>query len=168
MHEALAQINEGQMLFDLVSENTVTYDFTFLIKDTSDFINKYPHNPKIELRTGLLKIDKIQIIPMMILVNKDFDMLYECTLNVFNPINESMCLLKQLVKQEFIPIIFFNLANEPVRKLLIKNNIQEFFEEVIMRLSSFPAWEMDEFDKAKQVMYKNFSTPQLLWNALEG
>jgi hypothetical protein len=168
MREALENIIEGQMLFDLVSEDTVTYDFTFIIKETMDFINKYPHNPKIELRTGLLKIDNIQIVPMMILVNQDYDMMYECTLNIFNPVNESMCLLKQLGKQDFIPIIFFNPANNPVRKLMIKNNIQEFFEEVIMRMSSFPAWEMDEFDKAKQVMYKNFSTPKLLWNALEG
>jgi hypothetical protein len=168
VNEAINVMNEGQMIFELTSIDNTTWNFTFLIKEETKFINKYKEPVLIEFRAGLLRIEKVIVIPMMLLINEDYDLLYESTFNYYNPLNDDNMMLKRLAEQQFIPIVFFDKSNEPKRQLLSNNGLGNFFEELILRIPSFPTWKMDEFDQAKAQMFKIYQDPRKLWDALKG
>lgn len=168
MKEILNVMNEGQMIFELTSIDNTTWNFTFLIKEETKFINKYKEPVLIEFRAGLLRIEKVIVIPMMLLINEDYDLLYESTFNYYNPLNDDNVMLQRLAEQQFIPIVFFDKSNEPKRQLLSNNGLGNFFEELILRIPSFPTWKMDEFDQAKAQMFKIYQDPRKLWDALKG
>jgi hypothetical protein len=167
------QVNtqSGRMIYELISQNNIDFIFAFLIKEETKYINKYKHNPIIEVRIGMIKIDDVFVLTCMLLVNRDFDMLYEMFFNYHQTnngevSNEGHKYLSTLSKQDEIPILFYNENNERVRNMMIKNNIKEEVFEMLWRLTNTKPWTMKEFDIAKEKVYKIYPSPMDLWNHL--
>ena len=71
----------GTMVYTLIEVNGKE-EFAFCIKEEIQYINRYKH-PMIEVRIGILKINNVLIVPMMLMVNNDTDMMYETMFNYY-------------------------------------------------------------------------------------
>lgn len=158
-------IDYGHMVYDLVSIDNNEFEFAFLVKEKSIYINRHKHNPSVEFRTGLVNINGIWVVPFMILINRDYDMLYECVFN-YHQTSGGKEYLDVLERQDNIHIIFFDENNKNARNIRISNQIKDEMCEYNIRLSSIKPWTMEQFDYAKLKMYEMFPTPMVLWNKL--
>jgi hypothetical protein len=161
----------GRMIYELISQDNINFKFSFLIKEETKYINKYKYNPAIEVRIGMIKIDDIFVLISMLLINRDFDMLYEMFFNYHQTENGEISdkghdYLSILSKQNEIPILFYNEDNKRIRNLIIKNNIKEEVFEMLWRLTNTKPWTMKEFDIAKEKIYKIYPSPMDIWNHL--
>jgi hypothetical protein len=160
-------IQAGQMIYNLVSmDEGKTFQFAFLIKEETKYINRHKYKPSIEVRIGLIKETNVLAIPMMVLVNKDFDMLYEGFFNYYQDSGFGKEYLKALSTQDKIYLIFYNENNEDVRTIELNNLIKDDMMEFGMRLYNSKQWSMHDFDIAKEKIYKKYNSPMLLWENL--
>src|SRR5690554_3420517 len=65
----------------IIDKSTSKPEFAFLVCEETNYINKYKNNPVLILRIGILDINNVGVMPMMLLVNDDYDMLYESHYN---------------------------------------------------------------------------------------
>jgi len=155
----------GTMVYDLVIVDNKETEFVFMVKEETKYINRHKYRPSIQLRTGLLNISGVWIIPFMILINQDFDMLYETVFNYYQT-GGGKKYFDVLKKQEYIDIMFFDEKNENARNIRINNQLQNEITEYNMRVASIKPWSMNQFDKAKQKMFEKYLRPTDLWNEL--
>lgn len=153
----------GIMAYELVEFNGIT-EFAFCIKEETKYIKRHKY-PLIQLRMGMLKLDNVFVVPMMILVNNDYDMLYETMFNYYQT-GGGAKYIDTLKNQDTIKLLFFNENNEEARQIQINNTIRDDITEIAMRLSSIKEWSMNDFDRAKEKLYEIYPTPLHLWNIL--
>ena len=139
--------------------------FIFCIEEKTKYIKKYT-STKIEIRIGLIKVNNILIVPMLLMINNDFDMLYETTFNYYQNSNKEEKYLDLLKTQDGINILFFDENNKEARNIYVKNHLNEYVEKIISHLEKTTYWEMTEFDAAKEKLFKIFPTVSALWEAL--
>lgn len=153
----------GTMVYELVEFDNII-EFAFCIKEETKYIKRHKYL-LIQLRMGMLKLDNVFVVPMMMLVNNDYDMLYETVFN-YHQTGGGAKYIDTLKNQGTIKLLFFNENNEEARQIQINNTIRDDITEIAMRLSSTKEWSMIDFDNAKEKLYRIYSTPQHLWNSL--
>lgn len=153
----------GTMVYDLVIVNGQT-EFAFCIKEAMRYINKYKY-PLIEIRMGIQPIDNVLIVPIMLMVNNDKDMLYETMFNYYQT-SGGQKYLDALKKQDDIKILFFNEMHKNVRQISVKNRLQDKIKVFEEHLQKATPWSMQAFDYAKEELYKMYPTGIDLWKAL--
>jgi hypothetical protein len=152
------------MVYSLIEVNG-TQEFAFCIKEEMQYINRYKHMT-IEVRLGILKINNVLIVPMMLMVNNDTNMMYETMFN-YRQTSGGQQFLDALKKQDDIKLIFFNEKHEAVRKIGIKNSIKADIELLEKHLKESNSWSMDDFDRVKEELYKLYPSGTDLWKALD-
>lgn len=157
-----AQAGSFLMVEVVIDDNRQTVLF---LKEETQYIKKYPNKLNIELRLGMKKVNNVMVVPVMMLVNNDYDMLYESFYNFHAEGFDGI--LELLENQNDILLVFFNETNEMVRQVKFTNNIKEDIQEINMRLKSSTKWSMLGFDIAKEEMYKMFPSPMKLWSSLK-
>jgi hypothetical protein len=157
----------GSMFPELIiNSDTGELELALLIKEDTKYILRHKYNPAMEFKTALIRINNVMVMPMMLLVNRDFDMLYESYFNYYRTGEDGDLGLKALTEQHSIHVIFFNEQNEKARAIRMDNRIKEDIEEIRIRLANMKPWTMDEFDVAKAESYKTFPTPEIMWGKL--
>ena len=61
----------------------------------------------------------------------------------------------------------FYEGRERRRSVSVDNKMQEDFKKIRAEVEKLPAWSMSDFDRAKAWVYRDFSNPTKLFNALE-
>lgn len=150
----------------ILNLDTQKEEFAFMVKEETKFITRHKYKPSIELRVGFLKFGKVAVIVMMVLVNRDYEMLYETMFNFYRDSGDGLKSLEILSEQDKISLIFFNELNMTARNLQFNNGIKEDIEEMKIRICNIKPWTMKEFDDAKAECYKIYDSPVKLWNSL--
>lgn len=154
----------GIMVYDLISVDNGPSEFAFFIKDETPYIFKHK-KPLIEVRMGILQFKKVYVVPMMVMVNFDNDMLYETMFNYHQSSGGDM-FLEALINQDNIKLFFCDEFNKEVRRIRIDNNFKEDATSILNILQKSEAWSMKEFDEVKEQLYEQFPTNHDLWRAL--
>jgi len=156
----------GVMLSSVVynPENNVE-EFALLIKEDTNYIIRHD-KPKMHLKTGIIKMDKVLVVPIMLLINNDFEMLYEGYFN-YCAISDNKHAMNLWKNQDFLVTHMFNEQNVCVRQILCHNTIKDELHKIADILAEAPEWSMQDFDRAKEVMYKRYRSPEVLWNELK-
>lgn len=154
----------GIMVYDLISVDFGEPEFAFFIKEETPYIFKHP-KPLIEVRMGIMQMKNVLVVPMMVLVNFDSDMLYETMFNYYQTNGGSMY-LKVLKKQDRILLFFCDESNREVRRIRINNNFKSQIQSIEKILQEVSPWTMEEFDKAKETLYEQYPAGEDLWKAL--
>lgn len=113
----------------------------------------------------ILNYKNVYIAPMMILVNFDREMLYETMFNYYRTEGGEKY-LDALSRQDNISLLFCNEQNEVVRRICVKNSIKNDVKEMIKIFKKANPWASEEFDRAKEKLYRQFPSPEDLWKAL--
>lgn len=154
----------GTMVYTLIEVNGKE-EFSFCIKEEMQYINRYKH-PMIEVRIGILKINNVLIVPMMLMVNNDTDMMYETMFNYYQTSGGEQ-FLRALKTQDDIKILFFNERHENVRSICMNNSLKAGIEEMENYLRKSIPWSMKDFDLAKEELYRQYPTGMDLWKAID-
>jgi hypothetical protein len=154
----------SMLLHEIVTDKD--FEVAILIKEETKYITRYPNKLDIELRLGMFRIDNVMVVPVMLLINNDYEMLYESYFNYYAEGNKRM--LNLLQSQDDLHLLFFDEQNEKARAVKFKNTIKDEIKEINMRLSSTKSWSMNEFDIAKEKSYELYPTPEYLWRGLNG
>lgn len=153
----------GMMVYSLIERNGQT-EFSFCIKEETRYIHKHK-KPKVEVRMGIFEIGNVLIMPMMVQVNHDKDMLYETMFNYYQTSGGAMY-LEPLTSQKEIMLLFYDEKNKEARRIVIRNTFQKSIRHFLKLLSETPSWSMSKFDEAKEKLYEDFPKPQDLWREL--
>lgn len=155
----------GAMLYDEVSiDGGKTYNVAFLIKEENEIIQKFSRPIPVLLEAGLFKINNVMPVVVMLNFCNNKDFLYEVWFNFCTPHGEQC--MRKLAAQDDILLIITDEHNNERRKVRIKNNIKDEFIEFVMRISSFPKWEFNEFDIQREELYKIYPSMEMLWNEM--
>ena len=74
---------------------------------------------------------------------------------------------RDLTKQDNIVFAFYDSFGNEVRKIGIKNNLKEQFQDFIEHIESLDVWSISDFDRERNNLYRDYPTPLDLWNAPE-
>jgi len=139
------------------------WEMGFFIREDLEHLKLIPKIPRIHIRTGLLVYNHIPVMSIMVLIEENFDMLYEMFFNYHQPNGDRY--LDDLISQGRI-LLHFYTATERIRTITVKNEIEDGLKEIKLKINQYPEWTMAEFDRAKERIYKDFSSPGALWEAL--
>lgn len=155
----------GIMLYTtVIPKDTKRQEFCLVIREESRYLKKLRNNPVFQIRTGLFNMNNVLIMPILVLVNRNFDMLYECMFNYYQE-SGGHNFIDLLSNQKRILVSFFNDDGKIERKIALNNNLKNI-NEIKNLLNNYPAWSMKEFDIAKSELYKKYGSPQELWYAM--
>lgn len=164
----IAGIDRSCCMFAKWNKDNITNETAFFVQEYQPYLDKFGRFPSINLRAGLIINDKkIGIIPIMFLINYNYDLLYETTLNVHQSDGKGFDYLDDFCTQAKILFCFYE-GSERKRSIKIKNKWHGDFQRIRTKVEKLPEWSMADFDKAKEQMHQDFSSPVKLFNALEG
>lgn len=155
----------GVMVYDLISFDDGPIEFSFHIKEETNYIFRH-QNPLIEVRMGMMQYKNVYIIPMMVQVNFDEEMMYETMFN-YHQTSGGEPYLHALQQQDNIYLIFYDEKNKESRRIRIKNQFKQDVQQFTNILKTTEPWSMEDFDRAKEQLYANFPTGMDLWRAID-
>ncbi len=135
----------------------------FLIRETSAAIAQLGPSPVLEMRAGVMVEGRVVLIAVMVQVRSE---LYETWLNVYQRGADGFSYLRTLAGQDQVAFVFYGDKQRSERKLVIRNRLNVFAQDALATLESATPWSMQEFDKARDALYKRYPTPETLWQAL--
>jgi len=139
----------------------------FAIIEEPRFLKCLGKYPVLTVRTGLLYYNGVCLVPFMMRVDGNNDLLYESWLNYHSVGDIGKKSFRDLTKQDNIVFAFYDSFGNEVRKIGIKNNLKEQFQDFIEHIESLDVWSMSDFDRERNNLYRDYPTPLDLWNALE-
>ncbi len=135
------------------------------VREETGRIRSIPQNPTIELRSSLMRVDNIYLVPILIKMGGE---LYESWLNYHASGGSGADAMHDLSQQEQIAILFFGDSLTQERSLLFRNSCRLDFKTMLDQLNVSVPWGMREFDKAREKLYWSYPTVKQLWNGIGG
>jgi hypothetical protein len=73
---------------------------------------------------------------------------------------------RDLYQQDNIILQIIDEKGNDARKLSIKNSLKNAFSDCINKISGVKSWTMNNFDLARDSLYKDYPKPENLWDSL--
>lgn len=163
--EVLKKMPAGTMLFGRASFDGQPMETYFAIKEESRYMKRLGKYPILNIRTGLLQYNGIPLVCVMMQPNGDMDMLYETWFNYNATDGFGQKSFEDLTHQDNIVFWFIDeKGNE--RKIGIKNSLKDAFSDYVNKIALINPWTMQEFDRARNMLYADYPSPAHLWNTL--
>ena len=136
----------------------------FLIREESARIARWHRERvQVQLRAAVLPVG--DVVPAVFMVRLG-DEIYEAWLNVHQRGMDGFVPLRDLARQDEVHFILYGDGGERGGKISVLNSIQGFAKEALTTLRSSPAWSMEDFDAAREQIYREHPTVADLWEAL--
>lgn len=168
--EVLTWADYGTMLPTIIAKDEKLYT-AFVIKEEDRIIEqiKSKSNTNITFAFGCLPIKinlnkKVDVLTFLVLLNNNYDMLYESYINFNSSDNgNSKDMIYLLSKQDIIPILIFDKTIKCKVSLNYRNEKKDIFRQVYNYLKNCKPWSMNDFNLAKEYIYKKYPTPEDLF-----
>ena len=135
----------------------------FLIRENRATIDTLGKTPSVVIVTGLLVEQSVHLVPALIQV--DTIPVYECWFN-FHQTDGGAKYFNDLSTQVDIPILFYS-ATKMIRSIAVPNHLGAMFANYTAGMPT-QAWTMQDFDAARNRVYKRYPEVDDLWDALAG
>ena len=157
----LMQMPPGSALYS-ITDTGIGPQTDFMIREDDQHIKKIPpKSPEIRMRSGLIEQDGVSLVPVLILIDRNFDMLYEVWFNWW-PHQQH---LRHLAKQRKVNIhVYDDRAKR--RSLQINNAMADDFSRYVTELEKVQEWSMTQFNAAREAVYARYQKPEDMWKAL--
>jgi hypothetical protein len=152
----------GSCIYSLTRLDTSPEEVDFLIREETARIEAW-ENPPIELRSANMDQGGVILVPILARVGED---LYECWVNHYAEEVRFRRVLGTLAIQERLVLHFYGDQGELVRSLRVSNPHRDFFAEAARRCEATAPWTMQEFDTAREAIYRWHPSVSDLWRAL--
>lgn len=137
-------------------------EFVIYIREDRKFIKRQGYNPVFQFRNLIINTDIISAFSLMVKINNDPYLLYDCWINYSAPvIGVRAC--EALSKQKYLKFIFIDEFGQEFKTQVLENplinDIRNYME---LSKQRYP-WVMEEFDFIKSYIYKKYPNGQILW-----
>ncbi len=134
----------------------------FIIREDLQHLSKFPSNEvDVHLRSSLISLNNVALLPVLIKIDTE---LYETWWNWHNPYAQK-CFLN-ILSQEKLLFSFYIDQPQPKRIIQLPNLLKSDFKTYHDYLTKMQLWAMQDFDNARNILYKTVTSPQALWDAL--
>lgn len=141
------------------------FETAIFIQEENKFINKLSKYPKVHIKAGLIFYENIGLVVVQVLINNNYDMLYEFFINYWQS-GGGKQYFSNLANQDRI-MLFFYRGHERKRNIQVENQLKDGFKSFMIELLKYSPWSTEDFDKAKEKLYADFPKPVDLWRKLE-
>lgn len=150
----------GHVAFDAGAMQTA-----ILIRENDATIKALGQSPKITLKFATFEIGKVSAGFLLLKAGGE---LYETVWNYHQRGNLGVMHFDEMSTQDMLPILFFGdaKARKPARSIQVKNRLQRDFANAKARCEALPAWSMQEFNAARDVVYQRLPEVADLWRAI--
>lgn len=137
----------------------------FLVREESTVI-KQLKNPPVALRTGLFLQNNIALVVVMFWIGSNPDQIFETWWN-YHQTGDGHKHFGDMITQDNIAIHIYGDSGKVEKSIKINNSLKDFFKKALEKIYTLPAWLMDDFDTARDAIYKLYPNPGTLWRSLE-
>ncbi|MFX1563429.1 MAG: hypothetical protein ACFFDP_08995 [Promethearchaeota archaeon] len=134
---------------------------SIIIHEDAEHVSRLPKEVPIRVRTGFIKARNVGLIVVMPKIHGE---LYETWWNYHNPIGPEC--FRDIMRQDKLLLVFFIDSPAPARILWVPNTLKEFFKSAIAKILGMKPWTMQEFNVARETLYREYPTPKDLWENL--
>ncbi len=167
VHFLNVKAEPGHAVFERWSRDNEKWYTGFFVFEDRKHLNKLSKYPRFNVRAGLITYgDRIGVIVIMWRINYNYELLYETMLNIHSDSGKGIIFLNNFCNQDEILFHFYE-GYDRRRSIKITNEMKSEFQKIKAEVEKPPAWSMSEFDQAKARVYRDFKTPNILFNALE-
>lgn len=153
-------------LYIVEDETTQTPQVSWIFKSHRAEIDALGSTPLIEFRLGTFQVRRVVVV--VILMRSDHTpTIFETWINGYNLSRDGLRVLQLLQSQSQLALHFFNEDIEEQRTFCTENPSQPFFQRCYEQILRRPAWTMQEFDAAKDVLCAAYPSTFALWNAIQ-
>jgi hypothetical protein len=138
----------------------------FLVREKSNVIRNRLRNPIVTIRPGLFIQDGVGLLTVMFLLGSDMEQLYETWFNYRASGQDGEQILDLMTTQENIAFHLYGDSLKVEKSVVINNSIGGFFTTAAAEIRKLPPWSMQQFDRARDVIYRKHPSPEALWKAL--
>lgn len=136
----------------------------FLVREETSVIQQL-RNPAVTLRTGLMIQNNVALVVVMFRIGSNPDQLFETWWN-YHQTGDGHKHFEDMTKQNNFAIHLYGDSGCIEKSIQVNNSIKDFFQDTLKKIYTIPAWHMDDFDTARDEIYKQYPTPGKLWKAL--
>lgn len=136
-----------------------------LLREESDRIRALGPSPRVEIRAALLVEGGVALIPILVRLGSKAKDIFEAWLNV-HQIGGGMQYLQDLATQKRILAILYGDKGRE-RAIESLNMLKSTFAHILAEVAGLPPWSMQDFDRARERVYRWYPTPKELWWGLD-
>ena len=156
----------GILDFDAVEFGTSGCKTIFLIKEDPSRLGMIPENTiHVEIRGSLIMRDGVALMPLMLQLDHNPDLLYRGWFNYYQSPKVKEC-FKHLANQDKLYLLVFGGEPEPARMVSLNNNLQLWFKAHFFQISNTPPWNRQDYERAKFKIVNKYQTGKSLWDVL--
>ena len=164
--EFIKKMSAGTMTLGRASFDGRPMETCFYIKEETHYLKQLGKNPILTIQTGIFEKPNIAIVCFLMRPNGNMDMLYESWFNFHATEGLGKATFADMAGQDNIIFWFVDEKGNDYRKIEIKNSLKETFADYITKIALINPWTMQEFDQARDSLYKDYPRPENLWNKL--
>lgn len=156
----------GTMIYGRVKQSLdAPWQTVFYIREDKQYLRWLTPNPIVEMRAGVEQVDNVFLVPLMVKVGGET---YESWLNYHATGGHGAGGLQDLAIQEQNFLLFFGDSGERERSIGFRNSCKKTFALILEGIKNKSAWSMQDFNQAREQLYKKYPTLQKLWASLSG
>jgi hypothetical protein len=123
-------------------------------------MRKYPFREcPLELRLGMWEMDSVLLVVLMVRLDRNDGLTFDCMLNVGEP--SGVRLVQNLGTQKHVELC---LATETqVRTFRVANSFRDAANEIVNIIRTRPAWSREQFQQAGARLSQLYPTSHALW-----
>ena len=133
----------------------------FLIHEDSQHIRRLPKQVSIDIRSTVFKRSGVSLVIVMLRIEGE---IYETYWNFYNP-TLRQC-FHDMSTQDEVLVSFFVDTVEPMRTISTPNVLRSGFERLMESLAGIEGWTMEEFNRRKEELSREYPTVQALWDGM--
>ncbi len=140
------------------SDNIFT---SIIIHEDTERVSRLPKEVPVRVRVGFIKARNVGL---MVVMPKIHGELYETWWNYHNPVYHEC--FRDIVRQDKLLLAFYIDSPEPARILWVPNTLKEIFKPAIEIILGMVPWTVNDFNVARETLYRKYPTPKDLWENL--
>jgi hypothetical protein len=123
-------------------------------------MRKYPLRAcPLELRLGMWEMDTVLLVVLMVRLDRNDGLTFDCLLNVGEP--GGVRLVQNLGMQKHVELCL--ATGTQVRTFRVPNSFREAADQIVNIIRTRPAWSRAEFQQAGARLSQLYPTPHALW-----
>ena len=140
------------------SDNVFT---SIIIHEDTEHVSRLPKEVPVKARFGFILERNVGLVVVMLLICGE---LYETWWNYHNPAYHEC--FNDIIRQEKILLSFYIDSTKPARVLWVPNTLKDVFEMAIEEIQNMEPWTMNDFDVAREILYRKSPDLKELWENL--
>jgi len=159
----IASMPPGSAIYARIGRPEMHTDF--LVREESATIQLLV-NPIVTIRPRLFVEHDIAVLVVMFQAGDNPEQIFETWWNYHQPDGYGETVFRDMMTQVDVAIHWYGDSGTVEKSTVIRNSLRDYFGMATEKIRALPPWTMQEFNDAREVIYKRRPTLAALWREL--